>query len=522
MVDARKKSTAIAIVTVHGTGDKAPKEDNNQPADDGDKWFQRGSVFATWLQTKLAARGIESEIVPHHWSAGNKASEREAGARKLAKTIRRHAKSHAGVHVVGHSHGGNVASDAATILGWDMTRKSPGIDSLTTVGTPFLQTNVSRSQRLGSWAFLALVAVSLALSVFCFLIVEDVLKARILPLEQNVVDVQEKLLAFEGEHGTGDTDAGSTRSLDAAAQRELNGLHYLLGVHVSERDKAIAQAAIMGPTLRAISLASILLLLFLAPPAFGGLRRVERVSRARRGGTELLAITHPEDEAIALLKYAESIEIEPFTRGTFLRASRGAAVLWGVRAVLIVPLVGAGLFIAGAVGLNDPSNALPWQDEAYIGGSVLLAVGVFGAPFVFGTAYATNRLIVGPFLEFVVRRPINSVVVNAIRGIALGRDGEHRVGNVSARAHSYGTKEYVLSGELAERIRKGAETSTLKLLVGYRAAIFGAGANVADGLGKLMADPTTWDGLIHTTYFDQEEVAELVADHIASAVVRRA
>ncbi|MBI3437852.1 MAG: hypothetical protein HY054_04240 [Proteobacteria bacterium] len=53
-----KNSDAIAIITVHGTGDTA-----NGP--DGEKWFQRGSGFSERLKRDLSAQGVEAEIVPH-------------------------------------------------------------------------------------------------------------------------------------------------------------------------------------------------------------------------------------------------------------------------------------------------------------------------------------------------------------------------------------------------------------------------------------------------------------------------
>src|SRR5262245_55329364 len=122
----------IAVVTVHGTGDTAP-------GDSGDKWFQKGSAFTERLKQSLAAHGVEADIAPHLWSGANSAWERERAANRLAARIRRLYNRYDGIHVIGHSHGGNVANDAAVLLKWGLRRneKYERFDSLTTVGTPF-------------------------------------------------------------------------------------------------------------------------------------------------------------------------------------------------------------------------------------------------------------------------------------------------------------------------------------------------------------------------------------------------
>ena len=96
----------VAIVTVHGTGDTADSAD-------GAKWFQRGSEFSQRLLQHLSGQGVSSEIVPHLWTGANSAWDRERGANKLAARIRGLYNKYDTIHVIGHSHGGNVANDAA-------------------------------------------------------------------------------------------------------------------------------------------------------------------------------------------------------------------------------------------------------------------------------------------------------------------------------------------------------------------------------------------------------------------------
>jgi hypothetical protein len=106
MGDGMARDRKIAIVTVHGTGDTAESEE-------GQKWYQRGSGFTEGLRQRLAAEGFDAEIEPVLWSGANSASEREKGAEKLASALKRCRGRYESVHVVGHSHGGNVARGTA-------------------------------------------------------------------------------------------------------------------------------------------------------------------------------------------------------------------------------------------------------------------------------------------------------------------------------------------------------------------------------------------------------------------------
>ncbi len=45
-------------------------------------------------------------------------------------------------------------------------------------------------------------------------------------------------------------------------------------------------------------------------------------------------------------------------------------------------------------------------------------------------------------------------------------------------------------------------------------SLFTVGADTNAPLTNLATDAMTWDSLIHTTYFDQPEVAEMIAAHI--------
>jgi hypothetical protein len=116
------------IVTVHGTND-------SDPADDGLRWWQRGSNFTQHLIHRLWERGVENaEIVPLHWSGKNSDFDRLKGAAELAgilKELHRAGQPHA---IIAHSHGGNVTVEGLTLAGI-----SPHRGGIVSFGTPFFQ-----------------------------------------------------------------------------------------------------------------------------------------------------------------------------------------------------------------------------------------------------------------------------------------------------------------------------------------------------------------------------------------------
>ncbi len=138
---------------MHGTGDTAPEPDG--PVD-GDHWFLTNSKFVKSLRERLAGHGLEADIVPHLWTAQTARPRVSRARAALAKRIRKLSKDHpGGVHVIGHSHGGNVANDAASMLDWSHKQRKPKVASLVTVGTPFFRSRVTPGDWFGAWMFVA-------------------------------------------------------------------------------------------------------------------------------------------------------------------------------------------------------------------------------------------------------------------------------------------------------------------------------------------------------------------------------
>lgn len=457
----------IAVVTVHGTGDTAP-------GPDGDKWFQNGSVFTERLKARLAAQGLEADIHPLLWSGANSASEREKGARKLAKRVRALSKK-GPVHIIGHSHGGNVANDAACMLNWSSRQRRKRIASLTTVGTPFFRTRVTAGERFGAWFFIVLTFLSVLL---------------IPPMLAFAHEAASQVMLIE---------AKSTVYIEPGAQDKREETQAAQSGEVRKRANAAAGLV------TTLALASLGALVFMVPLGFRGVGRIRRAGRRARADTSLLSIWHPNDEAIAFLSRLEGLRIEPFPRWSMLRGSRTGAIIWGVRAVMLIPLASALFLILGAFGVEG----------AFALGLGLLIIGIAMAPLLFAIVYVFYRLFAALVLELGVRGVLNKTVDGALKGVAFGRDGDNRIGDVSTCSHYYSAERVELSGPVAQRMLEGSTEATRRLFDKYRASLFQVGTDQSNAINELAQDAMTWDSLVHTTYFDQPEVADLIGDYIA-------
>lgn len=452
----------VAIVTVHGTGDTAAG-----PA--GEKWFQQGSVFSRRLLQHLSGHGVNAEIIPHLWSGANSAWDRERSANKLAAFIRRLYNRYDSIHVVGHSHGGNVANDAAVLLKWGLRRTAQNekFDSLTTVGTPFFNVRTG------------------AVQVFAGLLFQ--------------------ILAW-----------GSAIAFPITA---LVWLGYELANGGSIAAPLI-YIAVVAPC--------VWLMLRMSTQ---GVRRILRPRPGGRTKTSVFSIWHDNDEAIAFLQRVEELKLEPFPRGSLFRGSRASAISLGVFLVIVAAVCVPVLFVFGIDPLNlaqlaqSPEQIAglepgPEQDVYYFIGVVvgIVLLGLWIAPPLFTLIYLAFRYLFGGAAEIGARGSMNRYVVGVMRGVAMGRDGDQILCNVGPRSHTHQSEDLVLSGECAARMQEAANGAAGRLIDKYRWALFSVGGDSSASLTSLTNDAMTWDSLIHTTYFDQPEVSGAIADHIARVV----
>lgn len=546
---AREKAQAgrVAIVTVHGTNDSAPSLE-------GAKWFQRGSPFTEGLKQKLAAQGVEADIQPYLWTGANSAKAREAAALQLSKSIERHTRDYDGVHIIGHSHGGNVADAAACLLEWKrpplwwspvslfraiMDLRNARIGSITTVGTPFFKSRISRAESFGGAAFLFMTVVNAFLIAIASIIA----------------------IANQITFNTITTTLANYR-LDGRLSPEEAFIWALVAL-----------------------LASLVALFFIMPLAWRGVRRIRLAALRQNENARFYSIWHEHDEAISFLQKVETLNIEPFPSGAILRGSRGGGVLWGVRSVVwlavgaalvagvglaafvineltpafavprtwwafalaltgLVFLIGivisamaseewrastalwfAGfawasvlLMLAGRAGETAPQLWLaPDFTIAFsVAGVLLCAAAFIATPLIFGAVFLLWRVIIGTTGEYAFRGSLNGLVSGALRGMAFGRDGDESLGSVATCSHTHGSvcEELKGDGALPARMRDGATQAANALIEKYRWALFTVGNDTNAALANLATDAMTWNSLIHTTYFDQPEVIDLIATHI--------
>ena len=493
----------IAIVTVHGTGDTAT-------GPDGDKWFQNGSVFTDRLKQRLATQGVEAAIVPHLWSGANSAKHREDGARTLSRTIRELARNYGGVHIVGHSHGGNVADEAAAMVAWRLHKNRPQkISSVTTVGTPFFKNQVGAAEVFGGIAFLTVIALSVLALLIATPIVFLLVPQYVKECAQYNADIATLAAAGANAH------AGEIAALQAK---------------VTETEGFIS----FFQPMTLVVMVSALSLLLVVPLAVQGARRVLRIMRKQNENAKFFSIWHPNDEAISFLQRIEELPIEAFPRGALWRSSRTSGIVWGVRAVIVTFLLAIAVSVAGMIGveITDDNyqtlgNTFGFNGMDLFGGMSTPEFGIFlfaatllGAPLFFGAVYLLTRLVRGLAFEIVGRGWLNTSVAGILRGMAFGRDGDERIGQVATQSHTYGVRPFVLDGEIAERMRAGAANSATALIEKYRWSLFTVGPDTNGSVSKLATDAMTWNSLIHTTYFDQPEIANVIGDYIAENIER--
>lgn len=448
----------IAIVTVHGTNDSAP-------GPDGEKWYQRGSAFTEHLKQKLAGHGLEVDIVPHLWSGANSSHGREQGADDLCKKVKKCAKSHDSVHVIAHSHGGNVANMAADRMLWGVKRKRKSFTSLTTVGTPFFKIGSSPIAAVGGWIFVVIVVLS-ALFVMPFSI------AMIFAL----------LLAG------GDMTGNVIGALFFAGGGVAIAFLYLFMWRLGQR----------------------------------GLRRVRRVKRKDDCHAQVLALSHPNDEAITFLQRIETIPFEPFPKGSMRQGAKMRATQWGVNSALygvILPVIfGFVLLFWSAMPadiLQKMESVVP-RDQLNNVFLIFLLWSIPAVPAIFFLFYISRRFVIGYPSEWWFRGQMNGFVATILRDMAMGRDSDQRISKVSSGSHSLRTKEVKLEGDVAKRMQAGADTASAALIEKYRWVLFSSGEDSNASLSELSADAMTWNSLIHTTYFDQPEVIDVIAEYIVA------
>ena len=152
------------IFSVHGTFSSGP--------DTGEQWWQKESPFQQRLLTLVEAEHGEISYQPHIWDGENSETSRRAAGVALSQKFEQLEQQDEPYAVIAHSHGGSVV--AAALMG--SAEREHRLDNLQTwisIGTPFIKTKLkkmlfSRLGVLGKSVYVALLTVAIMLLTMVF------------------------------------------------------------------------------------------------------------------------------------------------------------------------------------------------------------------------------------------------------------------------------------------------------------------------------------------------------------------
>jgi triacylglycerol esterase/lipase EstA (alpha/beta hydrolase family) len=162
MKEQEKIETDDMVILVHGTFASTEKG-----------WASKHSNFIfKLLQYHLKISGHYMNYTTFKWSGHNSLYERQMAAINLAEIINLNTKNHKRIHLIGHSHGGNVIQYALQSYPIMVSNQwKLKVASWTTIGTPFYRFKGNlRLTNKGNyiWTTLSSIAVTLIFHYWTF------------------------------------------------------------------------------------------------------------------------------------------------------------------------------------------------------------------------------------------------------------------------------------------------------------------------------------------------------------------
>ena len=133
--EVKSNGRGFVVTLVHGTWGRGIFPGLIPRLTSRPRWFEKNSAFRVQLENLLTADGTELITQEFHWSGSNSIQARQVAATALAEKIIK-AKTEFPNHthvIIGHSHGGNVATAALATTGEDAAEWH-----LISLATPFL------------------------------------------------------------------------------------------------------------------------------------------------------------------------------------------------------------------------------------------------------------------------------------------------------------------------------------------------------------------------------------------------
>ncbi len=165
-------ATRPLLFLVHGTGGSSAVGANEHASStnsedhlqiDEPRWWQDGSRFNQWLYDRIEVEQggalDDTSVVRFVWSGLNSEKAREEAAVDLATLMRPLALEGHSIHLLAHSHGGNVVRRAIELSAHGREAFAMKIKSVTAFGTPFFHYSARARLFAAAFAFLIMAGI---------------------------------------------------------------------------------------------------------------------------------------------------------------------------------------------------------------------------------------------------------------------------------------------------------------------------------------------------------------------------
>lgn len=468
------------IVTVHGTFSSGPLE--------GQKWWQRGSRFATRLPELIDGGDGTLTIQPFIWDGHNSETARRTAGARLAETLQALDAKGEPYAVIGHSHGGSVLS-AALLNAARGRHPLQFMQRWITVGTPFIRTErqrflFSRLGVLGKAIYLTLITFLMLGVLIAFggsvspepeaWILAGITFTAPLAVFYGVLRYQEarRSLRFNRRHlGFAEKHyADRWLSLWHAKDEAVQCLRAVKGVDVKIFPRHFAAAAF---NLLAVGIIPVLCIL------------------ALNSQTVM--------DAIAARVFAI---IDPSAVGDLYPS--GGANIFENAAVLFLGLL--------VIPVNLLLPGLSFDGMPF---AVQIGVLVFGIALLIGAAYVVTVVFnsIAKVLSHGLSLILNPLTLAQLKASTYGSDAREDFAVDAGVWPIWMTRGFPpLPAEIADGLEMSSDRAIGTAIPKFRNIVDSlTAAESAEATNDVVADYLTWQELIHTSYFDQEGFVKLVA-----------
>jgi pimeloyl-ACP methyl ester carboxylesterase len=467
------------IVTVHGTFASGPLE--------GSKWWQRGSPFAVYLDHLVEGSDGPLKVEPHIWNGFNSEASRRAAGEQLAGRLATLDATGEPYVVIGHSHGGSVVS-AALLHAAKKRNALSAMRGWFTIGTPFIKTERQRFlfQRLHIFGK------AIYLTLLTFMVLGAL------------------AMGYEAE---GRPPVDWAKALFVFA---LPLFLFYTTFRVLEMRRSVR---------------------FNKP-----LLRFAEENFADRW----LSLWHAKDEAVQSLKAVKRLDVQIFSRDFAASTLNLLAIviipilcIWTLTSETAMDAIAAHLFpiidavgddIYSAGGTNIFENAIVLLIALLVIPATVLVPGfVFDDPSVLAQ---TGMLILGlavligmamcltwifNFLARLVSHGLslvlNPMTLAQLKAVAYGSDVQEDLAVDASEWPIWLSRGYPpLPPQVADNLELASDQAIGQAIPKFRNIVGNlTAAETPESTSDVLADYLTWQELIHTTYFEDERFAQLLA-----------